>query len=116
MGVTHYWYRPTELPAAAFAAAVEDLRRVLKTVDVPLAGFEGTGERILRDDAVVFNGAAGAAVEPFEIQLVEFDRRGRPEKFTCCKTERLPYDIAVKMALIVMKEHLGEQITVTSDE
>ncbi len=72
MGLTHSWLRPTELPVDQFAAAVRDVRLVLKHVDVPLAGFEGRGEPIFSDDAVVFNGVAGAGCEPFEIHQVEF--------------------------------------------
>src|SRR4051794_9594297 len=101
MGLTHYWYRPTELPTEPFAAAVEGIRQVLKVTGVPLGGFEGVGDPILKPDAVVFNGRKGAAVEPFEIQLVEFDQRGRPAKFSYCKTEGRPYDLAVRAALIV---------------
>lgn len=116
MGLTHSWLRPTELPADKFATAVKDIRLVLKNFDVPLAGFEGHGEPIFNDDAVVFNGVSGAGCEPFEIHQVEFDRRGRAEKFTFCKTQGLPYDLAVKVTLIVLKQHLGEFLKVMSDE
>src|SRR4051794_29927973 len=56
MGLTHSWIRPTELPARLFAQAVEDIRTVLASAEVPLAGLEGVGEPILRLDAVIFNG------------------------------------------------------------
>ena len=116
MGLTHSWLRPTELPADAFADAVRDVRRVLEAAAIPLAGFEGRGEPVFLDDVVVFNGVAGASCEPFEIHQVEFDRRGRTEKLSFCKTEMLPYDFAVKAALIVLKNHLGEMIKIMSDE
>ena len=116
MGLTHSWLRPTELPTEAFAAAVRDVQRVLKDANIPLAGFEGHGPPVFLDDAIVFNGVAGAACEPFEIHQVEFDRRGRAEKFSFCKTEGLPYDLAVKAALVVFKHHFGEAIKVMSDE
>jgi hypothetical protein len=115
MGLTHSWRRPTELSAEAFRAAVADIRKVLKASNVPLAGFHGVGESVMRDDAVVFNGVGRAAVEPFEIHCVEFDRLGRPAKFSFCKTAGLPYDLAVRATLIVLKHHLGDQISVTSD-
>src|SRR4051812_32399048 len=114
MGLTHSWLRPTELPADAFAAAVKDIQLALKRANIPLAGFEGSGKPVFREDAVVFNGVQGAACEPFEIHQVEFDRRGRPEVFSFCKTQGLPYDLAVKAALIVFKSHLGETIQVMS--
>src|SRR6476660_4895162 len=107
MGLTHSWLRPTELPAEAFTAAVRDIQLVLKAADIPLAGFEGHGQPIFLDDTIVFNGVAGAGCEPFEIHQVEFDRRGRAEKFSFCKTQSLPYDVAVKVSLIIFKEQLG---------
>ena len=116
MGLTHSWLRPTELPAEAFAAAVKDTQQAIRALAIPLAGFEGRGQPVFLDDAVVFNGVAGAACEPFEIHQVEFDRRGRDEKFSFCKTQGLPYDLAVKAALIVLKHHFGETIRIMSDE
>ena len=116
MGLTHSWRRPTELRAGAFAAAVEDVARVLAVIGVELAGFEGQGSPILQNDVIVFNGVGGFACEPFEIHQQEFDRRGRPETFSFCKTEGLPYDLAVKVALIVLRHHLGTSIEVSSDQ
>ena len=116
MGLTHYWYRPTELPAEIFAAAVDDVRLVLKRLDLPLAGFEGKGEPILTPSSIVFNGAGEDAVEPFEIQQVEFDRRGRAEFYGYCKTAGRPYDLAVRAALIVMQHHFRDKLKVMSDE
>jgi hypothetical protein len=114
MGLTHYWLRPTELPAEAFAAAVWDVRRVLDAAGIPLAGFDGRGRAVFLDDTIVFNGVVRC--EPFEIHQVEFDRRGRAEKFSFCKTHGLPYDLAVKATLIVLKHHLGKMFKVMSDE
>ena len=116
MGLTHSWLRPTELPATPFAAAVKDIRLVVSAAGVLLAGIEGRGEPILLDDTVVFNGAHGTGCESFEIHLVEFDRRGKAETFSFCKTQCLPYDVAVKAALIILKHHLGEMLRVFTDE
>jgi len=35
--------------------------------------------------------------------------------FSYCKTEQLPYDLCVQVALIVLKHHLGATIKITSD-
>ena len=115
MGWTHSWQRPTELPAKRFAAAVEDCRKILPALGVPMAGFDGTGEPILTDEQIVFNGQAGSQCAPFEIAVVEFDRRGRETVWSFCKTEHAPYDICVQTALVVLKHHLVDGITVTSD-
>lgn len=116
MGKTHFWRRPTELPSDQFGAAVKEIRRVVGLAGVPLAGFEGCGEPIFVEDAVVFNGVGNAGCEPFQVRDTEFDRRGRSEVFSFCKTEGLPYDLAVKAALVIFKEHLGDLIKVMSDE
>lgn len=116
MGLTHFWYRRTELPAELFDAASRDIRHVLQHSGVAIAGFEGTGEPILTSDTVVFNGQAGAACEPFEIHQTEFDRRGRDEVFGFCKTNGLPYDLAVKVSLVVLKHHFGKRFRVMSND
>lgn len=41
------------------------------------------------------------------------DLKGR--YFDCCKTNFRPYDLLVQCSLIALKEHLGDQIRVTSD-
>lgn len=116
MGLTHSWRRPTELPAAAFEAAVADVRKVLEQAGMALGGFDGTGSPIFESNHIVFNGANGASCEPFEIRQIEFDRRGRCNATSFCKTQGLPYDLAVKAALIVLKTHLGPEFKVMSDE
>jgi hypothetical protein len=115
MGWTHHWQRPIELPKVAFAAAVRDCRKVLPQTGIGLAGRDGTGMPILRDNAIVFNGADGARCEPFEIHQVEFDRHGRKVIWSFCKTEHLPYDLCVQVSLIILKHHLQDAITITSD-
>lgn len=115
MGLTHYWERPTELPKKPFAAAVEDLRRLIAGAGAELAGFDGTGSPICETEHVVFNGADGESCEPFEIRRIEFDRRGRPNVCSFCKSEGLPYDLFVRVALIVFRQHLGSQFEVRSD-
>ena len=107
--------RESELPKDGFAGAVEDCKNVLRAIGVPLAGFQGSGQPIFSEDAIVFNGAAGAGCEPFEIHQIEFDRLGRKVVRGFCKTEHAPYDICVQAALIVLKHHLGKGIAVISD-
>lgn len=115
MGLSHSWERPTELPAAHFASAVRDVQLVVESLAVPLGGFDGTGSPIFLPDTIVFNGRGGDAVEPFEVHQTEFDRRGRPDVFAFCKTLGAPYDACVRVALIVLQHHLGDQFRVGSD-
>jgi len=116
MGLTHHWRRPTELPGEAFRAAAGDVRQLLAGDETELAGFDGTGDPILSGERIVFNGTRPRACEPFEMAVVEFDRRGRPEVSGFCKTGHLPYDLYVRAVLIVLAHHLPEDLEVTSDE
>lgn len=116
MGMTHYWARPTEIPANRFATAVADIRKAMEVAGVSLGGFDGLGTPTFKDDTVLFNGTTGTAVEPFEIHQTEFDRRGRSTVRSYCKTELAPYDLCVRIALIILRHHLGDLIEVTSDD
>src|SRR5687767_5122887 len=113
MGLTHYWQRPTELPDT-FGLAVRDVRRAVESAGVPIAGFEGSGPPLFREDCIIFNGAGGGC-EPFEIHQTEFDRRGRPMVSAFCKTEHAPYDLCVRVALVALKHHLKDALSVASD-
>jgi len=115
MGWTHNWRRQTELPRDRFKAAVEQIKFVLERSSVELAGADGTGEPIFRSDQIVFNGCNGQGCEPFEIARQEFDRHGRKEVWSFCKTERMPYDICVQAALVILQHHLGTLLEVGSD-
>lgn len=115
MGWTHNWQRPTDLPAEGFAVALRDCRRILDVVPVDLAGPDGSGQPILEEDRIEFNGRLPEACEPFRIQVHEHDRRGRNTKWSFCKTEHMPYDLCVQCTLIVLKEHLKDNLTIGSD-
>jgi len=115
MGRTHYWKRTTELPQASFEAAMHDCKRLLATFTERVAGCDGTGAAFLARDHIAFNGCLGEHGEVFEIARIEFDRRGRNEVASFCKTNGLPYDVAVQGCLIVLKHHLGAKLRVTSD-
>ncbi len=88
---------------------------MLRAVGVDLAGFDGTGHPIFQRDRIVFNGRAPAACEPFEVAVVEFDRRGCDEVRSYCKTAGMPYDLCVRSALIVLNARLGDSFRVSSD-
>jgi hypothetical protein len=115
MGLTHYWERETELRPDPFRNAVTDMQRITASLPIKLAGRDGAGVPVFDADAVAFNGAAGSGCEPFEIHQTQFDRRGRKRFFQYVKTERTPYDLAVKVSLICLKNHLADEVKITSD-
>lgn len=115
MGWTHNWKRPVELSAETFAKAVDDCRRALAATGIPLADADGSGQPVFAEDRIVFNGAAGAACEPFLVLRSQKERRGGAVSWSFCKTERAPYDLCVQVALIILKHHLGDRFVVGSD-
>jgi len=60
MGYSHYWHRnEREIEKKKFGAIVADFKKLLplfKVLDVQLAGGNGTGEPVINDQEVVFNG------------------------------------------------------------
>ena len=115
MGWTHYWKRESELSTEAFEKAAKDCKLVLAAIDVPFKGYQYKGEPVFSAREITFYGIEGQNCEPFSIKAVEAPRfPGRPI-FSYCKTEKLPYDLGVKCALVILKHYLGDQIRVMSD-
>lgn len=113
MGHTNYWTRDSKLHATKFADAAKDCRKILKHLGVPLAGRNGTGSPIFHADEIAFNGKSPHDYETFSVlRVIE---TGEPKEFQFCKTALRPYDICVQAALIVLRHHLNEAISVSSD-
>lgn len=87
------------------------------TVGQEAAGGHWFAGRVLSSRAVAENG--DGSYESFIVERVvgrdpqRADKKGR--FFDCCKTNFRPYDLLVQCSLIALKEHLGDQIRVTSD-
>lgn len=126
MGYTHYWGfkkspKQIENGMDMFAQAVKMFKKGIKIIEkefVPedeesqfkLCGFCGTGKPVLTDTLVNFNGdeKTGNACESCTIAV---DDCG----FTFCKTCRLPYDVAVCLALLCFKKVFGDNFWYKSD-
>lgn len=123
MGYTHYWYTsPRDFPKKQWAAAIADLRKLLKNPKVTLCnamGDPGTKPTIT-DDVVGFNGIGPDAHESFHIGRTKAIREGGytppgGKLFDFCKTAYKPYDPYVVAALVLLKFHLGKRIKLASD-
>ena len=115
MGWTHYWKRVTQLPDTEFTESVEDCKKLFSLIDQKICGSFGKGEPVFAENEIIFNGANGSACEDFVISKVQLDRHGRDRVFSHCKTEHLPYDICVQLALVIFKHHMGDLLNVSSD-
>jgi hypothetical protein len=114
MGWTHYWHREIEMPEEKFKAAVKDCKEILSELFIQLGDAEGNNNPVLTDDAIIFNGA-NSRCDPFVFRRIQYPKPGREKVFTYCKTEHLPYDLAVQCCLIVLKHHLDNAVQISSD-
>jgi len=118
MGYTNNCYRALEFDRKKFRAAVTDLKKILPETCVDLAGWDGTGKPTLNDNDVCFNGRYPWHCETFSMPRV-FDGRARPRRlpgFTFSKTQLLPYDLAVKVSLLVFKRNFADEVEIGSDD
>lgn len=115
MGWTHYWERQSELPSKLFERAAMDCNEIMAEIDVSLAGFESEGKPIFNREEIVSCGVKGLDCETFVIKTTETPRRAGRPVLSYSKTEKLPYDLCVKCALVILKHHLGDHIRVMSD-
>lgn len=119
MGHTHYWYLRTsgrEAVEKRLGAILEDFARLLPHLP-PLAGPDGTGAPVLSPPEVAFN---GPAPEDYESFVFPWWEEKKEWSFGFCKTgfaweEKRPYDLAVRVFLLLAKLHLGDLIRLSSD-
>lgn len=116
MGLTHYWEREIELPKAEFNQSIEDIKKLLKIIDIPLADAYGQGVPLVNSEEISFNGITGQNCEPFSVKRFQMSRRVSTLTFGYCKTEHMPYDFVVKCVLIVLSHYLNDGIKVSSDQ
>lgn len=121
MGYTHYWYRPLELPRDTWSAFLRDWTRIYD--ELVFRGIVLTASTERPDDPpvmnrwmVAFNGEP--ACEDFLLACAyELPHRMKEDGrcFSFCKTQKLPYDLAVTSCLLVAKRHFGDTLSVASD-
>ena len=118
MGYTNHCYRVVEFDRKKYRAAVDDLKKILPETGVDLADFDGSGKPTISYNDVRFNGRFPKHCESFSMPRI-FDDRVRPRKlpgFTFSKTHRLPYDLAVKVSLLIFKRHFADEVEIGSDD
>jgi hypothetical protein len=144
MGYTHYWHRPETLDPRRFIHFRIDVERLLASLprhtdsaggyyrdeELIVCGSDGTGEPIITDELVSFNGNASLAGnadtddlshETFYIPRIHEPQDwqtpdGQGRYFDFCKTARKPYDLAVTAALITLRYHFPDpEIAISSD-
>ena len=113
MGYTHHWNTKTEISQVQFNAIGDDLKRVIKACNdagIKICGGLGCDKPVINSDEILFNGCKADGKEYETCYTIRKENR---QYF--CKTERMPYDIAVTTFLIICKHYLGDDIEVKSD-
>lgn len=121
MGYTHFWYRVREIELDVYFKILTDFKRLLPVLTeegVRLAGSGGTGDPIIDEDNILFNGVGAERYEDFVFPRIlrlwdESDEND--QYFQFCKTSAYPYDQAVIAFLLIAKHHLKQDIAVQSD-
>ena len=129
MGYTHYWgfrNNPKDIKNGAekFKTAVSLFKKGLKHLpkrttydgeEIPLKlfGGMGNGKPIIRDTEICFNGDAKKHLD-YETCIIKLDNP-TDYSYDFCKTARMPYDVAVCLALLCFKKAFGEDFAYSSD-
>lgn len=127
MGYTHYIHRPATLDALRWSFLLDDVRTIIAALPDTL-----TLEDIqLTPDRIRFNGPASATCETFHLIRVRAPRyaedKPQPKRlgndtiapalfFDFCKTNQLPYDLAVCAVLLRFARHYPDALVATDGE
>ena len=120
MGYTHYCYKPKQFSPELWKKFTDDFKTILPHFEILLD--KTTDQRLRIDEEMVwFNGIDDYSHETFCFERVEsaFEyehNKNESLAFTCCKTARKPYDIAVCCALIIGAKHLPIRVESDGDE
>ena len=104
MGYTHYWTFEKPLSQGVFDAVRDRVKAIVETARE--AGI--SQETDFGIGHVAINGQGAGAHETFSIHVGD-------NGFNFCKTNEKPYDSVVTAILILLKNEIGADITVTSD-
>ena len=110
MGYTHYW-EYEDLNVKIFKSVIKDMKTLIhksKKLKIPLAGGNGSGNPIINDSGIIFNGKGEDSYETFSI-------KPNTPSLNFCKTGRKPYDIYVTSCLVILKYYYKDEITIHSD-
>ena len=118
MGYTHYTEMRKEVPQDKLDAAIKGIQLVVKKAkaDGIIAGWDSDVDEDVEDSEtrIAFNGIGDEGHETFEVYK-KSERYASGKTFDFCKTARKEYDKVVVACLLLLKDHLGDYIEVSSD-
>ena len=107
MGYTHYYEANRPLDGDERRNLGDAIERIVETTDVPLAGWDGTGEVKFSGQGVTLNGVDDDGHETFTFPV--------GENFNFCKTAYKPYDEVVTAILIAADTLCPGAFRISSD-
>ena len=115
MGYTHYLRFNKSVTKERLSKASADVKKAFELIkaecpDIVIKDGWGENEPKIDEDIICFNGDASKE-EDFETFAVRVGDNG----FNCCKTGRMPYDVHVCVACLILKEHFGNDLCMSSD-
>ena len=115
MGYTHYLRFKNAVTKERMSKASADVKKAFELIksespNIVIKNGVGKDEPIINERIICFNGDASKD-EDLETFSVQVDDKG----FNCCKTGRMPYDVYVCVACLVLKEHFGDDLRISSD-
>ena len=115
MGYTHYQRFNKAVAKRKFSKASADVKKAFELIKSECPNItikDGWGENApqIDENVICFNGDASKN-EDYETFVVKVGDEG----FNFCKTARQPYDVYVCVACLILKEHFGDDLCLTSD-
>lgn len=116
MGYTHTWrYQPhSPAYATAWPAIVEDSNRIIAALSgrIAISGPDASGVPLLSTaDGIAYNGSPGKEAQAFLLAVPGTTQR----QWWYCKTDRLPYDLAVTATLLCCHLRLPAEFLIGSN-
>ena len=115
MGYTHYTKFKNVVTEDKLAKASADVKKAFELIktecpNITIKDGWGEDEPQINDHVICFNGDASKE-EDYETFCVKVGDKG----FKFCKTGRMPYDVYVCVACLILKEHFGNDLCLYSD-
>ena len=115
MGYTHYLRFKKSVTKGKLSKVSADVKKAFELVkseclNIVIKDGWGENEPQIDENAICFNGDASKN-EDYETFVVRVGEKG----FNFCKTAHQPYDVYVCVACLVLKEHFGDDLCLTSD-
>ena len=117
MGYTHAWILKDTTQDLKVPQIAQDIRSIVSASEMNIVNrwMQPHTEPEITDSNICFNGVPGDGYEPFFYPPNPEWQTQTKEVFDFCKTQKLPYDVVVCAALLAIKHHLDDQVTVSSN-